>query len=1207
MAKSGGYKSSANTKKDLKKAQFDMSGVFFEAPTVREQSKIVNKQQAYEQNLDQKSEMEMQIARKEAEAAGLQRAQQDQSVSREDQLRGRKSRLELQMLNQNYNKLNEGLLDDVYGGTQDTVGEMGSPIIDSTVEPTPTITPQREFPTPEQAVGTTTTPEVRPLGTGPAATIGGGDTNVSSAPVINAILNKPEEDRTPAEWQVLADLGPSVYDSTQAADRETVDDDIDTPDRPTKINKVQIPYQQKMQLMHDSHAMGRRVEELLDTFAYDDMGSAERRQEMMKRINDGTFEVESVADFFEGLLATHEELKRLGAPSALSDVALHSVLHQVREAYKRIGEPDDRRGRQKAIDNSSIAPTGEEEAATALVMRGHEVREIGNKILEAMGVKPDADNVNSTIAGTIARDLVVRAFPDLFVKDLKGNIQISKDGLMVAEKMLPMTQTILPHTKNNVRLQKKTNTSSTVKPRAGAKLRRTATGAANDIDVDYGNYDLVNDTIDILDNIGYTIDQDMLNIINALTQSMDVNGNTNIDKLIGTGKEDTGTLNNRAGSRKKKDPKTGRDLIGPDGEPVMEWYSGDRIKDVIFNDNMDWAQNLGSNVFYYDHFLGDNNRFYISQFDGNYHSHKLVRAMLMSDRIEMFSVDNEATLNELKAGIVKKFGHNVGVKEAARIFDANAKAWSNMIMKVREDGQPIIDLAAKEDGWDSVSAMVEATKLHQHLEALKNGTKTDPIYTTKFMTHVDGTGNGLAHNAMQAGDFRTAALTNINPRFNAPEGEARMDWDSANPLNSDVYHLTGSGMTAQVEKNQSASSTFVKQAIVALGLDDKRNMRQFSKSPLMIFQYGAGRALIKRIVKENILIALEEDAATAAAFNQIVLDMGGNALSQGEIKQAIKDGVFEDSGQFKDADFIIDQMGDMMVKSVETQFPMLKELSNILSSMANAAALANPPIDLSVITIGGHRLNFGLASWETNRLRSFIDETSGLDFSPAQKILYPQGTKVYMKNQETGKSISVNNTSGHLMPNPNFNPEFPVHDIKNPKHIPLGSLKSATQAAVLMTHSLDGINVARSLGAWNQDKSHMSIAQIFDGFLVSPKHAREFSARLNKDFLDIHLDKGGRFRTTGDFMKDLTDIEKFQPGQSHYDFLSNNPNNSNVLLLYRAMAHKGFNWDDYKGKGLIKKIKDFEKTRKNFRKQFIKDFMKDSEYNYKAVKQFFWD
>ena len=55
------------------------------------------------------------------------------------------------------------------------------------------------------------------------------------------------------------------------------------------------------------------------------------------------------------------------------------------------------------------------------------------------------------------------------------------------------------------------------------------------------------------------------------------------------------------------------------------------------------------------------------------------------------------------------------------------------------------------------------------------------------------------------------------------------------------------------------------------------------------------------------------------------------------------------------------------------------------------------------------------------------------------------------------------------------------------------------------------------------------------------------------------------------------------------------------------MAKNAFIWDDYKGKGLIKKNKDFEKRRKAFRRQFIKDFMKDSEYNYKAVKQFFWD
>ena len=58
-----------------------------------------------------------------------------------------------------------------------------------------------------------------------------------------------------------------------------------------------------------------------------------------------------------------------------------------------------------------------------------------------------------------------------------------------------------------------------------------------------------------------------------------------------------------------------------------------------------------------------------------------------------------------------------------------------------------------------------------------------------------------------------------------------------------------------MDGNSNESSPFIRQAFTALGLNDKRNMRQFSKAPLMIFQYGAGRALIKRIVKENILIA----------------------------------------------------------------------------------------------------------------------------------------------------------------------------------------------------------------------------------------------------------------------------------------------------------------------------------------------------------------
>ena len=90
-------------------------------------------------------------------------------------------------------------------------------------------------------------------------------------------------------------------------------------------------------------------------------------------------------------------------------------------------------------------------------------------------------------------------------------------------------------------------------------------------------------------------------------------------------------------------------------------------------------------------------------------------------------------------------------------------------------------------------------------------------------------------------------------------------------------------------------------------------------------------------------------------------------------------------------------------------------------------------------------------------------------------------------------------------------------------------------------------------------------------------------------------------------MKDLENIDNYVEGLQNYDFLTNNPNNSNVLLLYRAMARAGFQWDLYKGSGLMDKIKKFEKKRKAFRKEFVSSLTKNSEVNYDAVKQFFWD
>jgi hypothetical protein len=86
-----------------------------------------------------------------------------------------------------------------------------------------------------------------------------------------------------------------------------------------------------------------------------------------------------------------------------------------------------------------------------------------------MGIAPDGRNVNNSVAGTIANNMVSKVFPDLFYKDSKGNIVVSQEGFNTAERMLPMTQTILPQVKIGVRFKKKTTQSNIQRPRSGDK------------------------------------------------------------------------------------------------------------------------------------------------------------------------------------------------------------------------------------------------------------------------------------------------------------------------------------------------------------------------------------------------------------------------------------------------------------------------------------------------------------------------------------------------------------------------------------------------------------------------------------------------------------------------------------------------------------------------------------------------------------------
>ena len=129
MGKYTGGKSSANQKTDLKKPKFNMEGF---KPSEEDAGNIERKRLALSQ-----------AARTSSQIERDQRGKEIPEYSKEWS-EARRARLERQLAQQEYEKvlrnldqqssLNDDLIDDVYGGTQDTAGQMGSAIVEQATE-----------------------------------------------------------------------------------------------------------------------------------------------------------------------------------------------------------------------------------------------------------------------------------------------------------------------------------------------------------------------------------------------------------------------------------------------------------------------------------------------------------------------------------------------------------------------------------------------------------------------------------------------------------------------------------------------------------------------------------------------------------------------------------------------------------------------------------------------------------------------------------------------------------------------------------------------------------------------------------------------------------------------------------------------------------------------------------------------------------------
>jgi hypothetical protein len=273
---------------------------------------------------------------------------------------------------------------------------------------------------------------------------------------------------------------------------------------------------------------------------------------------------------------------------------------------------------------------------------------------------------------------------------------------------------------------------------------------------------------------------------------------------------------------------------------------------------------------------------------------------------------------------------------------------------------------------------------------------------------------------------------------------------------------------------------------------------------------------------------------------------------------------------------------------VSARFADIKELTSILSQLAEGAANQGiPPI---VKLQNGMAHLFGARTTERNPYKSYNADETGIAVNVYERKTDPFG---YTQRQPSGNEITL--TELHKVDNPEWLAEKEARkaaaasgdrnfrklgadskgnswlDVK--KIWPEGAhLKAATQAAVLITHNMDAINMALAFDRMiNRKQGTLGAAQVFDGAFMVPKEARAYAKALNDSFYEINAE----YSYLEEFKHSLESLSNPKTGDQ-FDFQSLP------------------NW-----KRLDRQMKDLIKARK----ALIASFRHDSKYIY----QFFWD
>ena len=658
---------------------------------------------------------------------------------------------------------------------------------------------------------------------------------------------------------------------------------------------------------------------------------------------------------------------------------------------------------------------------------------------------------------------------------------------------------------------------------------------------------------------------------------------------------------------------------------VQESYQGDILKDTVVqrfismvapkkaDGSWDSAQ-LRSGAFYTDWFYGLNGRAYMKQYIGNFQSSKLARASIQADINAVY--DTPKKIQMLKAGIMKKFGGKyakMGVDEAAGLFEAHAKHWHALMYPdgateqnwsanasailagtLDEATNTYSGGATQHEGFLSLSAMREGARLWQKYR-VKDTRGNDTIggkILSRFFTEVDGVANGTAHNAMQSGLYEAASATNLNP-FIAFNSEL---FDKMKGRHGeDVYAISGASLIALVDQESRKGRPYLKELFQTIGLydtsKDSKILRDFMKKPMMIFGYGAGKITIIKAAKEGL--------------GELINDAGIEAKVISSIKGHVSEGNINLDNK-TEMNWFFDEVGSFANQAVSQNFGAIKTMTSLLSAIATAAV--EQGITPTIRMPNGNIIVFGMRT-ETPKQISFTKKEAeeaertlkraeldlNRDNTPENRLIVKRAAYNLRKinNSLDAFNAPIFNVDASFNIGAKTNrregsgTEYQVDakyirahrnttDVAIRESIDKAVLKAATQAAVLITHNFDSINMlngimnARKLGAG-------SAAQVFDGIFMTPLDASNYSKQLNKEFLRLH----SNFFYLDQFMSDIKKLIE----------------DDAIDTRTGKMKKKRFDTQT------IKRLYKDMNTVLNAHKRLLRHF----EFGSRFIKQFFWD